>query len=78
MVLHESKAIAGFLSVASLVTLLMEIVARVEHVLDASAELQEQAGFCASHRYIDDEKQQVVNVVVGINDHCADHRLGKL
>ncbi|MCO5603938.1 hypothetical protein L7F22_058094 [Adiantum nelumboides] len=50
----ECTAFAETLSLASLIALLIEIVARVEHLIDANAEFQEQAGFGqASHVSVD-------------------------
>ncbi|KAI5055439.1 hypothetical protein GOP47_0028960 [Adiantum capillus-veneris] len=41
----ECMAFAETLSLACLIALLIEIVARVEHLIDANAEFQEEAGF---------------------------------
>mgnify|MGYP000562469502 FL=1 len=43
--LHESIAFAETLSVAGVMTLLIEVVARLDRLLDAVIEFQEQAGF---------------------------------
>lgn len=65
--LHESMEFAESLSLASLVTLLIEIVARVEHLLDAIDIFQERAGF----KQPANEEVPFVDTKVEVHEDCS-------
>lgn len=69
--LHESMEFAESLSLASLITLLIEFVARVEHLLDALGDFQDQAGF----RNVEhDEENPCIDTKLEVN-HTHNHTL---